>query len=485
MDRRLWVILTGDRSEFFTVPSTLRSIPLAMPHAHVIGFGKSGIAAARLLIQRGYTVELSDQGTGDRLEAQRPALEAEGIAVHLGTRFTLEAFPRTEKLIVSPGVPWDLPALEAARSQGVETLGEMELAWQALGRCPWVGITGTNGKTTTTALTAAIFQQAGLNAPACGNIGFAACELALANTPENSLDWTIAELSSYQIESSIDLAPTIGLWTTFTPDHLNRHYTLENYYAIKAKLLNRSTYAVLNGDDPALFARRDEDLGRRAYWTSVHGKDALEGITPYAYIEAGWVYVEGVKIVEVATLEMPGAHNQQNLLLAVAAARLAQLAPEAIAAAVAEFPGVEHRLEAIGTWHGVRFVNDSKATNYDAAEVGLTSVAAPAILIAGGSIKEGDDTAWMDAIADRAAYVLLIGAASDAFAQRLTEMGYGRYECVETLEQAVPRSAELAIELEAKTVLLSPACASFDQFNSFEERGDRFRELCRTELTLA
>ena len=455
-----------------------------MPYAHVIGLGKSGIAAARLLVQRGYTVELSDRGTGDRLEAQRFNLETEGITVHLGASFTLDAFPKTEKLIVSPGVPWDLPALEAARSRGIETLGEMELAWQTLGDRPWVGITGTNGKTTTTALTAAIFQQAGLKAPACGNIGFAACELALTNYPTNQLDWTIAELSSYQIESSIELAPTIGLWTTFTPDHLNRHYTLENYYAIKATLLTRSQYPVLNGDDPALYARRDQDLGRRAYWTSVHGEDALDGITPYAYIESGWIYVEGIKIIEVATLDMPGAHNQQNLLLAVAAARLAQLTPEAIATAVADFPGVEHRLEAIGVWRGVRFINDSKATNYDAAEVGLTSVEAPAILIAGGSIKEGDDTAWMDAIADRAAYVLLIGAASDAFARRLTEIGYGRYECVETLERAVPRSAELAIELGAKTVLLSPACASFDQFNSFEERGDRFRDLCRAELTL-
>ncbi|TAF57467.1 MAG: UDP-N-acetylmuramoyl-L-alanine--D-glutamate ligase [Oscillatoriales cyanobacterium] len=449
-----------------------------MTYAHVIGLGKSGIAAARLLVQRGYTVGLSDQGTGDRLAAQQHLLEAEGITVHLGTSFTLEAFPETEKLIVSPGVPWDLPALEAARSQGIETLGEMELAWQTLGDRPWVGITGTNGKTTTTALTAAIFQRSGLRAPACGNIGFAACELALAPDLDRPIDWTIAELSSYQIESSIALAPTIGLWTTFTPDHLNRHYTLENYYAIKASLLHRSKHRVLNGDDPALYAHRT-DWGGDAYWTSVQGYTALDGITPYAYIESGWVYVEGVKVVEVAALKMPGAHNQQNLLLAVAAARIAQLEPEAIAAAVADFPGVAHRLEVIDTWQGVRFVNDSKATNYDAAEVGLTSVEAPAILIAGGSIKEGDDAAWMDAIADRAAYVLLIGAASDAFAQRLTEIGYGRYECVETLDHAVVRSAVLAIELDAKTVLLSPACASFDQFSSFEERGDRFRTLCR------
>jgi len=461
-----------------------------MTHAHVIGLGKSGIAAARLLARRGETVELSDRGTGDRLEALRRSLEAEGITVHLGTSFSIEAFPQTQQIVVSPGVPWDLPALEAARARGVETLGEMELAWRMLGDRPWVGITGTNGKTTTTALTAAIFQRAGLDAPACGNIGNAACELAHDLTPESHADrgdrkrpdWTIAELSSYQIEASATIAPRIGLWTTFSPDHLNRHYTLENYYNIKASLLERSQYPVLNGDDAELYARRDR--WPNAYWTCVGGKDARAGIEPYAYIDSGWAIVEGQKIVEVATLEMPGSHNLQNLLLAVAAARLAGIDADAIAAAVAEFPGVPHRLERIGSWRGVRFINDSKATNYDAAEVGLTSVDAPVISIAGGSIKEGDDRAWLAAIVDRAAYVLLVGAASDAFAQRLDAVGYERYERAETIDRAVPRAAELAIELAAKTVLLSPACASFDQFSSFEERGDRFRDLCHAAVEL-
>ena len=453
-----------------------------MTHAHVIGLGKSGIAAARLLAKRGDTVALSDRGTGDRREPLRRDLEAEGIAVHLGTSFAIEAFPETQQLIVSPGVPWDLPALEAARTQGVETLGEMELAWRALGDRPWVGVTGTNGKTTTTALTAAIFQRAGLKAPACGNIGYAACELAYEHAPDNRLDWAIAELSSYQIEASTTISPRIGLWTTFSPDHLSRHYTLENYYDIKASLLGRSQHPVLNGDDAELHARRDR--WPQALWTSVGGKDALAGISPYAYIESGWVVVAGDRIVEAAALKMPGRHNLQNLLLSVAAARLAGIEAEAIAAAVAKFPGVAHRLERLGYWRGVCFINDSKATNYDAAEVGLTSVEAPAVLIAGGSIKEGDDRAWMTAIVERAAYVLLVGAASDAFAKRLDDIGYARYEKVETLEKAVPRAAERAIELEAKTVLLSPACASFDQFSSFEERGDRFRDLCRSIVGL-
>jgi len=472
--------------------------------AHVIGLGKSGIAAARLLTRQGWSVVLSDRGMGDHLDAQRQTLMAEGITVALGTAFSIETFPTTQLLVLSPGVPWDLPAVDAARTAGVTTIGEMELAWQNLRDRPWVGITGTNGKTTTTALTAAIFQKAGFNAPACGNIGLAACELALANLPpstsgtpaglldpseiglatgspihlssQNSLDWVVAELSSYQIEASQTIAPEIAIWTTLTPDHLNRHYTLENYCNIKAKLLEAAKYPIFNGDDP--FLRQHRDRWADGYWTSVAGKACADGLTPYAYLENGWVYVNEAPIVAANTLRMPGAHNLQNLLVSVTAACLAGLDREAIAAAVAEFPGVAHRLEVLGAWRGVQFINDSKATNYDAAEVGLSSVAAPVILIAGGEPKQGDETAWLREIQNRAAAVLLIGEASETFAAQLDGVGFGRYELVETLENAVPRSAQLAIELQAPTVLLSPACASFDQFRSFEERGDRFRSLC-------
>ena len=190
--------------------------------AHVIGLGRSGVAAARLLKRAGWQVTLSDRNTAPNAQAQQAALEQDGITVALGHSFD-PVVDVVDQVVVSPGVPWDAPALLKAREQGVETLGEMELAWRHLQHCPWVGITGTNGKTTTTALTAAIFQAAGLRAPACGNIGHAACELALANEP---LDWVIAELSSYQIEASASLSPRISIWTTFTPDHLSRHYTL-------------------------------------------------------------------------------------------------------------------------------------------------------------------------------------------------------------------------------------------------------------------
>ena len=449
-----------------------------MQTAWVVGLGKSGETAARLLTAQGWQVTVSDRGQGDRLAPVEAALTQAGIAVRLGDTFDPEPIaPRPDLVVVSPGVPWDSPGVARARDLGIDTIGEMELAWRNLSDRPWLAITGTNGKTTTTALAAAIFQAAGFNAPACGNIGTAACGLAL--TPDATpIDWVVAEVSSYQIESSATLAPKIGIWTTFTPDHLARHYTLDNYFEIKASLLDRSELQILNGDDPAL---RERGPARypNAIWTSTQGQSALPANADRgAWLADGWAIVAGQPIVAAADLAMTGNHNHQNLLMAVAAAHYAGIAPEAIAQAVRDFPGVAHRLERVGSWRSIQFINDSKATNYDAAEVGINAVAKPAILIAGGEAKEGDDRAWIAAIQDRAAAVLLIGSAAPAFHQRLTAVGYDRAEIVDTLERAIPRAAELATEHQAAIVLLSPACASFDQFPNFEVRGDRFRELC-------
>ncbi|AFY81984.1 UDP-N-acetylmuramoyl-L-alanine--D-glutamate ligase [Oscillatoria acuminata] len=452
-----------------------------MPKAHIIGLGRSGVAAARLLKKQGWDVTLSDRSDNDSLRQQQQLLAADGIDVHLNQSF--EPHKSLDWVVVSPGVPWDLPALVTARQMGITTLGEMDLAWRNLNGCPWVGITGTNGKTTTTALIAAIFQAAGFNAPACGNIGYAATELALNGFGEDPAtpqypDWVIAEISSYQIEASETVAPQIGVWTTFTPDHLSRHGTLENYFNIKASLLERSQQKVLNGDDPYL-RKSLSDRWPNACWTSIKGKSELLGNPDKGvYIEEGWAVAMGEAVVPVDALKMPGEHNLTNLLMAVGVARLAGIDKAAIADAVANFPGVAHRLERIRTWHGIEFINDSKATNYDAAQVGLASVAAPVILIAGGEAKEGDDTGWLQTIEAKVAQVLLIGDAADAFAKRLEQVGNERYEIVYGMERAVIRGAELAEELEAQVVLLSPACASFDQYQNFEQRGDHFRQVC-------
>ncbi|BAZ38648.1 UDP-N-acetylmuramoylalanine--D-glutamate ligase [Calothrix sp. NIES-4101] len=461
-----------------------------MSKAHVIGLGKSGVAAARLLRREGWEVEIGDKNTSPSLLIQQQELAAENITVKLGYTLELEGSDLAklpQLIVVSPGVPWDIPLLVKARELGIETIGEMELAWRNLNTVPWVGITGTNGKTTTTALTAAIFQAAGLHAPACGNIGYAATEVALefgkSSPPTaNSLDWVIGEVSSYQIESSSTFSPRIGIWTTFTPDHLARHQTLENYYNIKAQLLHRAELQVFNGDD-AYLRKLGTSEWPNAYWTSVNGKEELLGEKGF-YIQDGWVVEKMTansvpsRILPASALRMVGAHNLQNLLLSVAAARLAGIEPEAIIRGVSEFPGVEHRLEYICTWEGIDFINDSKATNYDAAEVGLASVKSPVILIAGGEAKEGDDTAWLAKIKSQAAAVVLIGNAAPLFSQRLEQVGYTHFEDVGTIEKAVPRAAELAQKHDAAVVLLSPACASFDQYPNFEVRGNDFRKVC-------
>ncbi|MCW6038441.1 UDP-N-acetylmuramoyl-L-alanine--D-glutamate ligase [Spirulina subsalsa FACHB-351] len=446
-----------------------------MPHAAVVGLGRSGIAAARLLNKQGWIVELGDRASSENLQTLAASLQPEGITVKLGYSLSLDSPHPPDLIVVSPGVPWDLPVFVEARQRGIDTIGEMELAWRNLHHCPWVGITGTNGKTTTTALIAAIFQAGNLKAPSCGNIGYAACELALS---DETYDWVIAEISSYQIESSQKLAPQIGLWTTFTPDHLNRHYTLDNYYQIKASLLQRSQCQIFNGDDPYL-----RNLGLKAWpdaiWTTVQGKDhLLTSEERSVYLQDDWIFALGQKIAPIHELKMFGEHNKQNVLMAVGAACVAGIDPDAIAHTLATFSGVPHRLESICTYQGIHFINDSKATNYDAAEVGLNAMPAPVILIAGGEPKQGDDTAWLVSIHEKAAAVLLIGEAAPQFAQRLKAVGYNNYEQVGTMEKAVSRSVELAQSHNVATVLLSPACASFDQYQSFEHRGDHFRQLC-------
>jgi len=447
--------------------STVRADPTKT--AEVIGVGRSGIAAARVLSKTGYQVVLSDSNDSANLQKQSQELAQEGIEVRLKYTPTLDGQPKPDLIVVSPGVPWDIPLIEQAQKKQIEVIGEIELAYRHLAHIPWVGVTGTNGKTTTTALIEAIFRSFGLNAPACGNIGYAACELVL-NQPEQ-LDWVIAEISSYQIESSSKLSPTIGVWTTFTPDHLNRHKTMENYFKIKSSLLDRSKHKVFNGDDPYLLSKinSSEDI----HWTSTKKLLDDSGV----YIENNWIRAFGELIMPINLFKMPGNHNWQNLLLAVAVARLANIDKEAIVEAMSNFSGVIHRLEKICTIGGVDYINDSKATNYDAAQVGLEAVEGPVILIAGGQAKEGDDKAWLEIIKAKTAAVLLIGQASELFARRLEDVGYLNYEKIDNMEKAIPRSLELAKATKAGIVLLSPACASFDQYSSFEHRGEHFRHL--------
>ena len=462
----------------------------------VVGLGRSGIGAARLLMALGEPVRLAESRSGGALAEQAAALEAEGIPVHLGLPLDADRFdaltPPPATVVVSPGIRFDHPALEELRARGVAVQGELVGAWRAGRAVPWIGITGTNGKTTVTYLVHHLLAAGGQDAPLCGNVGTSAADVVRQRivtgsgaptdgTPSrkrSSPDWLVVELSSYQIEAAPELAPAIGIWTTLTPDHLERHGTLEAYRAIKRQLLEQSGLRILNADDPDLRSRAAS--WDHAHWITAGARQAAldAGIDPHLWIEAGEVWDADGPLFPAAALAMPGDHNRQNLLMATAAALAAGLTPAVIEAACRSFPGVPHRLERIREQGGITWFNDSKATNYDAAEVALRALEGPLVVLAGGQSKQGDAAGWIAQLQRQAAAVILYGAARQEFAGLLAAGGYGgRVESVEGLDQAVPLAQELAAEGGCKAVLLSPACASFDQYSDFEARGDHFRRL--------
>jgi UDP-N-acetylmuramoylalanine--D-glutamate ligase len=447
----------------------------------VVGLGRSGRGAARLLRALGHSVVVLESRAGEALEAEAARLRQEDIGVRLHVPLeadTLASFPEVDSVIVSPGIPWDHPALVAQRQRGVRVQGEISPAWQALASSPWIGITGTNGKTTVTHLVHHLLSQGGLDAPLCGNVGFSAAELALECLHSGRCpQWVVVELSSYQIEASPEVAPRLGVWTTLTPDHLERHGTLERYRAIKRSLLEASATRILNADDPDLRAHAggwDEAL-----WITAGPRQAVAStVSPFLWVEEGMVCGASGPLLRADCLAMPGQHNRQNLLMALAVGLQAGLSPEEMEVACRRFPGVPHRLERLREVAGISWINDSKATNYDAAEVALKAVTGPLVVLAGGQAKTGEASGWLRELRRQAAAVVLFGEAEVAFANLLKASGYaGTVARAEELGGAVKLARELAQRLDCRSVLLSPACASFDQYSSFEARGDHFRQL--------
>jgi len=455
----------------------------AAPATLVLGLGRSGMGAARLLRQRQQPVLVLESGTGEAQQRNAEQLCQEGIAVRLGTPLeaaSIEALGFTPpRVVVSPGIRWDHPCLLALRQRGIATVGEITTAWEATRPVPWIGITGTNGKTTVTHLVAHLLAEAGLDAPMCGNVGFSAAELALQRLGPGQVlpQWLVVELSSYQIEAAPQLAPRIGLWTTLTPDHLERHGSLEAYRAIKRSLLERSAVRILNADDPDL--RQRAASWDQARWVTAQPRQwALEaGLDPHLWIEVDQVHSAQGPLLDARALAMPGAHNRQNLLMAVAVGLELGLEGAVMEAALRSFPGVPHRLERIRQLDGVTWFNDSKATNYDAAEVALRALQGPLVVLAGGEAKQGDAEGWLAGLRREAAAVVLFGAARDAFCSLLEQGHYGgAVHQVEGLDEAIPLAQQLAQRHQCRAVLLSPACASFDQYRDFEARGEHFRQ---------
>ncbi len=453
-----------------------------LPTTMVLGLGRSGIGAARLLRSQGHGVLIIESRDNGTLRAQAESLANEGIAVHLGaplTPATCADLPQPERVVVSPGIRWDHPLLLTWRSQGIPVEGELSSSWRATVGTPWIAITGTNGKTTVTHLVHHLLTEAGRDAPLCGNVGYSAAELALQRQEPDAQrpDWLVVEVSSYQIEAAPELTPAIGVWTTLTPDHLDRHGSLDAYRSIKRQLIEQSERRILNADDPDLRARASS--WDRADWvTAGRARDLPAGIDAMLSIEEGMVQGRTGPLFAADCLAMPGAHNLQNMLLATAVGLHAGLSPQQMEQALRRFPGVPHRLERLRQLGEITWYNDSKATNYDAAEVALKALQGPLVVLAGGQSKQGDPLGWLAQLRQQAAAVVVYGAAAEEFETLLRQDGYpGQLHRVQGLEQAVPLAAGLAKACGKASVLLSPACASFDQYSDFEARGDHFRAL--------
>ena len=451
----------------------------------VLGLGSSGINAAKLLKSEGQTVLVLENNSNEKLIDISNKLQSEGIKVILlGEPLKFDHFkPWIGKIcsvIVSPGIDWEHIALKELRRKNINIKGEFELAWERLNHIPSVGITGTNGKTTVTNMLNHILKFNNLNTDMGGNIGKALSKIALENTKKNheKLNWLVLEVSSYQIESSPKVAPTIGIWTTFTPDHLERHHDLENYFKIKRSLLEKSSIRIYNSDDRYLYSKRKELP--KGIWIGIN-KQSFYSHCPKFWIDKdGYIFEDQNKLFHSSSLKIPGKHNLQNLLLVVAAAREIGVDPQLIAMSINSFKSIPHRLEYLGKIDNLSFYNDSKATNFDSSITGLRSIPGPIILLAGGMQKEGDYLPWIKQIKLSTRGIVLFGLSGKNLKEALLLSSYkGEIIVKQKLEEATIASLHMARETNSKSILLSPAGASFDQYQNYEERGDHFKKLVK------
>ena len=438
--------------------------------ALVVGLGKSGVASALFMKAHGARVTVSDTKSGDELRNEIPVLLDHGITVETGGHGD-RTFRGQDLIVVSPGVPVDAPPLVQARSLGETVIGEIELAAQFLPG-PIVAIIGSNGKTTTTTLTGEILTASDFPTLVGGNIGTPAISLAERAKPETVV---VLEISSFQLETIQTFRPKIAVVLNVTPDHLDRHRTFEIYADAKARIFENqqeSDFAVLNADDPTCMA-----MGARTraqvFWFS-RQKEVQQG----AWVRDGNVVFRDSKgqreILQVSEIPLKGAHNLENVLAAVCAGVLMGCAPEKVRQAVRDFKAVEHRLEFVATIGGVDYYNDSKATNVDATIKALESFPSNIHLILGGKDKGSDYTVLNDLIRQRVKRIYTIGAAA---AKIESQVKGAEIVHAETLENAIRKAH--AVANPGDVVLLAPACASFDQFKSYEHRGKLFKDIVR------
>jgi UDP-N-acetylmuramoylalanine--D-glutamate ligase len=431
----------------------------------VVGLARSGQAAARMLAGRGEVVRGVDSGHPE----EAAGLAGAGVEVILDTD-GLALLDRTRTVVKSPGVPREAPVIAAALERGIDVVGELELAWRAI-PSRFVAVTGTNGKTTTVELLGHLYRTVGEPVAVAGNVG---TPLSALVGEVDSDATVVCEASSFQLEDSDAFAPECAVFLNLAPDHLDRHADLESYLAAKLRVFanqGNDDIAVYNADEPELAGVDLGGCARRVAFCHGAAPDCEVSLAQ------GAIFYGGEPLLGVDELGLFGEHNVANAMAAAAAALSMGIAREAVREGLRSFAGVPHRLEQVAEIDGVRFVNDSKATNVAAATVGLRSFSGGVHAILGGSVKDEPFAPLAGPIRESCVACYLVGAAADRLAAELVpvlEAGVELHRCND-LEDAVRRAAAAAEPGEV--VLLSPACASFDAFESFERRGERFREV--------
>ena len=445
--------------------------------AIVAGTGKSGISATKLLVNHGVKVYLFDENKDRDIEAIKEKTgDSELVQIELG-ELGEDALSSAQLMVISPGIPVDAPFTDVVRNAGIPIWSEIELAYH-YGKGKIAAITGTNGKTTTTALVGEIVKAHNAKTIVVGNIGIPYTELC--DTTDDDSD-TVAEISSFQLETVIDFHPNVSAILNLTPDHLNRHYTFENYGNVKFSITKNQTMddvTVLNYDDEHTRA-----MGEKAKeHCHVVYFSRLEKPAGGVYLEDGDIILEDgdkkINVLAIKDLKLMGAHNVENVLAAVGISYYMGVPVDVIRDVATSFKAVAHRIEYVDTVDGVAYYNDSKGTNPDAAIKGIQAMVAPTFLIGGGYDKGSEYDEWIEAFDGKVKWLVLIGQTAQKIADCAKRHGFNSIIFEENLQDAVAYCHENAVDGDA--VLLSPACASWGQFDNYEQRGDMFKEYVRS-----
>ena len=445
--------------------------------AIVAGTGKSGISATKLLVNHGVKVYLFDENKDRDIEAIKEKTgDSELVQIELG-ELGEDALSSSQLMVISPGIPVDAPFTDVVRNAGIPIWSEIELAYH-YGKGKIAAITGTNGKTTTTALVGEIVKAHNAKTIVVGNIGIPYTELF--DTTDDDSD-TVAEISSFQLETVIDFHPNVSAILNLTPDHLNRHYTFENYGNVKFSITKNQTMddvTVLNYDDEHTRAmgEKAKDHCHVVYFSR------LEKPAGGVYVEDGDIILEDgdkkINVLAIKDLKLMGAHNVENVLAAVGISYYMGVPVDVIRDVATSFKAVAHRIEYVDTIDGVAYYNDSKGTNPDAAIKGIQAMVAPTFLIGGGYDKGSEYDEWIEAFDGKVKWLVLIGQTAQKIADCAKRHGFDSIIFEENLQDAVAYCHENAVDGDA--VLLSPACASWGQFDNYEQRGDMFKEYVRS-----